>query len=65
MPSREAAPLLNRAGIAATVPAAPSELKARCDIVTEAEGGRGAVREVIEIIVRSSGHLDAILERYL
>lgn len=46
-------PVLNRCGLAITVPDAPAEVKARSHIVTLAAAGRGAVREACELIMRA------------
>ncbi len=46
-------PVLNRCGLAFTVPDAPAEVKARCHVVTAAAAGRGAVREACELIMRA------------
>ncbi len=40
------------------------EAKAEADYVTEASGGRGAVREVIEVILRAQGRWQEIVEQY-
>jgi 3-deoxy-D-manno-octulosonate 8-phosphate phosphatase (KDO 8-P phosphatase) len=47
----------------ATANARP-EVKACAQYVTQAEGGRGAVREVAEILLRAQGHWDEILRHY-
>lgn len=44
-------PLLERAGLAIAVPNALPEVKARAHQVTQAAGGRGAVREVCDLIM--------------
>ena len=48
-------PAMDLVGLAVTVPSAAAEVKAACDYVTRADGGRGAVREVIDLILKSSG----------
>ena len=45
-------PVLYRVGIPVTVPAAPRELKEHCCYVTAAEGGHGAVREVVDLVLK-------------
>ncbi len=57
-------PLILRAGLGMTVPAAVPEVKAAADGCTEHEGGRGAVREVCELIMRAQGTFDMILSKY-
>ena len=44
---------LKRAGIAVAVANAIAEAKALADYVTDAEGGHGAVREVVELILKA------------
>jgi 3-deoxy-D-manno-octulosonate 8-phosphate phosphatase (KDO 8-P phosphatase) len=47
--------LLKRAGLSAVPADAEEEAKKWADIVTTKEGGRGAVREFIDLILKSSG----------
>jgi 3-deoxy-D-manno-octulosonate 8-phosphate phosphatase (KDO 8-P phosphatase) len=58
------APLLRRAGFAAAPANARPELKPLVDLVTQARGGDGAVREVIETLLRAQGKWDEVLRRY-
>ena len=57
-------PLLRRVGLAVAVADAVDEVKAAAHLITERPGGQGAVREVIELILRAQGHWDSLLERY-
>jgi 3-deoxy-D-manno-octulosonate 8-phosphate phosphatase (KDO 8-P phosphatase) len=57
-------PLLRRVGFAVAVADAVDEVKASCHLITQRPGGQGAVREVIELILRAQGHWDTLLERY-
>ena len=57
-------PILRRAGFAVAVADAAEEVKAAADYVTSAPGGRGAVREVAEVILRAQDKWGAILQRY-
>lgn len=57
-------PLLRRVGLAVAVADAVDEVKAVSHIITQRPGGQGAVREVIELILRAQGHWDTLLERY-
>jgi 3-deoxy-D-manno-octulosonate 8-phosphate phosphatase (KDO 8-P phosphatase) len=57
-------PLLRRVGLAVAVADAVDEVKAVAHLVTQRSGGQGAVREVIELILRAQGHWDTLLERY-
>ena len=59
------APVLASAGFAATVPAAPPEIKQRCHYVARQPGGAGAAREVCELILRAQGSYDRIVAGYL
>jgi 3-deoxy-D-manno-octulosonate 8-phosphate phosphatase (KDO 8-P phosphatase) len=58
-------PVLTRCGFAATVPEAPEPVRARSHYVSRAAGGRGAAREVCDLILRAQGALDAAVARYL
>jgi 3-deoxy-D-manno-octulosonate 8-phosphate phosphatase (KDO 8-P phosphatase) len=57
-------PLLRRVGLAVAVADAVDEVKAVSHFITQRPGGQGAVREVIELILRAQGHWDTLLERY-
>ncbi len=57
-------PILLHCGFSAAVPAAPAFVRERVDYVTEAQGGRGAVREFCEVIMAAQGTLDAALGQY-
>ncbi len=52
-------------GFCATVPEAPAAVRERAHYVTQASGGRGAAREVCELLLSSRGAADAALARYL
>ncbi|MFH1854395.1 MAG: HAD-IIIA family hydrolase [Candidatus Omnitrophota bacterium] len=58
-------PLIKRAGLAVAPPNAVEEVKAASHYVTQKHGGRGAVREVIEIILKSQGLWEKTISRYL
>ena len=58
-------PILLNCAFAVAVPAAPQFVRERMHYVTEAHGGRGAVREFCEIIMAAQGTLDAALKKYL
>lgn len=57
-------PVLRRCGLACTVPDAPAEVRARAHYVAQAGAGRGAAREVCELIMRAQGTWDAQLALY-
>ena len=48
-----------------TVPDAPDELKQHADYITTSPGGKGAVREVIELILKTTDKWPQLMERYL
>src|SRR5574340_447640 len=50
-------PVLRRCGLAICVPAAAALVKQHANYVTELPGGRGAVREVCELIMQAQGTL--------
>ena len=58
-------PLLRLAGVGVAVADARPELIEAADIVTQAPGGRGAVRELAEIVLKAQDKWDGILSRYL
>lgn len=58
-------PVMRRAGLAIAVPAAPELVKAHSHYITRREGGRGAVREACEFIMRAQGSFDAQMALYL
>jgi 3-deoxy-D-manno-octulosonate 8-phosphate phosphatase (KDO 8-P phosphatase) len=58
------APMLRRAGFSAVPADADPRLHEIADLVCANAGGRGAVRELCEIILRSRGELQAMEERF-
>jgi len=57
-------PILSRVGLAVAVANAVPEIKLACHYVTQRPGGKGAVREVIELILKAKGLWDQVLSRY-
>jgi len=55
-------PVLLSCGLAAAVADACTEVRAVAHYVTRAAGGRGAVREVVELILRCQGSWQTIVE---
>ena len=55
---------LTRAGLAVAVADAVPEVKAAADFVTRAAGGRGAVRETMERILRAQGKWKPFVKKY-
>ncbi len=58
-------PLLERAGLAVAVGDAVVEVKRAAHYVTKAPGGRGAAREVVELILKSQGRWKEAIPRAL
>lgn len=54
-------PLLQRCGLAVAVADACPEVRAAAHYVARTAGGRGAVREVIELLLRGQGHWQRLL----
>lgn len=58
-------PVMRRTRLSIAVPAAPDLVKAHSHYITRREGGRGAVREACEFIMRAQGTFDAQMALYL
>jgi 3-deoxy-D-manno-octulosonate 8-phosphate phosphatase (KDO 8-P phosphatase) len=58
-------PLVKRAGFGIAVANAVDELKSCAHYITSRNGGNGAVREVVEYILKNTGQWSALMERYL
>ena len=57
-------PVLSRAGLAVAVPNGTAEVRRAAHYVCKARGGEGAVREVVELILRAQKKYDALLDRF-
>ena len=57
-------PVMNRVGLAVAVVNARPEVLKTAHYVTRAEGGRGAVREICEKILKAQGKWGKIIARY-
>jgi 3-deoxy-D-manno-octulosonate 8-phosphate phosphatase (KDO 8-P phosphatase) len=57
-------PVLKRVGLAVSVPNAMEEVKAAAHYVTSRTGGRGAVREICDIILKSQNKWDLATGSY-
>jgi 3-deoxy-D-manno-octulosonate 8-phosphate phosphatase (KDO 8-P phosphatase) len=57
-------PALTLVGLAASPADAAAEVRERCHFVASLPGGRGAVRELIELILKSRGRWEAIVEAW-
>ena len=58
-------PVFTRVGVGVAVADAVEEVIELADYVTVKCGGRGAVREVAEIIMKIQGHWDSVMAKYL
>lgn len=58
-------PIARRVGFAVAVANAVDELKSCCHYVTSRPGGTGAVREVVEYILKNTDRWNKLMERYL
>jgi 3-deoxy-D-manno-octulosonate 8-phosphate phosphatase (KDO 8-P phosphatase) len=58
-------PIVKRAGFGIAVANAVDELKNHAHYITSRPGGKGAVREVIEYILKNTGRWTELMERYL
>lgn len=58
-------PVMKKAGLSFCVSDAPDEVKHHSHIITIREGGRGAVREICENILKAKGFWENILSQYL
>ena len=58
-------PVLGRAGLATAPADATPEVLSRVHWVSRHAAGRGAVRELIELVLKAQGRWDALLDSYL
>ncbi len=58
-------PVLLQVGLSATVPDAPDHVVKHVHYVTKKLGGKGAVRELIELILGSQGRWEAVVKRFV
>lgn len=58
-------PAIRHAGFGAAVANAVDEVKQHADYVTKRPGGSGAVREVIEYILKKTGRWPELMKRYV
>jgi 3-deoxy-D-manno-octulosonate 8-phosphate phosphatase (KDO 8-P phosphatase) len=57
-------PVLNNCGLAVAVPDACPEARQAAHYITQTPGGRGAVRETVELILRCQGLWQQLVERF-
>ena len=58
-------PVIRAVGLGVAVQDAATEVRAAANHVTRTAGGQGALREIIETILRSTGRWDDIVSRYV
>ncbi|HVC90884.1 MAG TPA: HAD hydrolase family protein [Acidobacteriaceae bacterium] len=58
-------PVSQRAGLAVAVANAAPELKGVCHYVTRADGGKGAARELVELILKAQGRWEEAIPQAL
>jgi len=58
-------PVLKKVGISVAVKNAIPEVKKICDYITKKSGGNGAVREVINLLLKYRNELDIAIERFI
>ena len=57
-------PIIERVGLGVAVANGRAEVKERADYITTARGGSGAIREVVELIMKARGTWGPVLARY-
>jgi 3-deoxy-D-manno-octulosonate 8-phosphate phosphatase (KDO 8-P phosphatase) len=57
-------PVLTRVGLSAAPADGAAEVRAQVDWVSQSPGGRGAVRELIELVLRAQGRWDEVVREY-
>lgn len=57
-------PVMRQVGFSATVADAVDDIKPYVDLVTSRPGGRGAVREVCDFLLKQSGRWSSVTSRY-
>jgi YrbI family 3-deoxy-D-manno-octulosonate 8-phosphate phosphatase len=58
-------PSIRFAGLGVAVADAPEEVRGAADYVTSVPGGRGAVRELVELLLKNTGKWDGVIRKYL
>jgi 3-deoxy-D-manno-octulosonate 8-phosphate phosphatase (KDO 8-P phosphatase) len=56
--------IMHRVGLAIATANARPEVKQNAHFVTSAPGGQGAVREVVELLLKAQGYWEEILRKY-
>ena len=58
-------PLMLQSGLGIAVADAAAETREHAHYITQARGGHGAVREIVELLLKSQGRWDEVLRHYL
>ena len=58
-------PIMRRVGLAAAPGDAAPEVREAAHFVTASAGGRGALREVVDLLLRASGNWERVTNRFL
>jgi 3-deoxy-D-manno-octulosonate 8-phosphate phosphatase (KDO 8-P phosphatase) len=58
-------PAIRYAGLGIAVADAPEEVRGAADYVTSVPGGGGAVREVVELLLKNTGRWDEVIEKFM
>jgi YrbI family 3-deoxy-D-manno-octulosonate 8-phosphate phosphatase len=58
-------PAIRYAGLGIAVADAPEEVRSAADYVTSVAGGRGVVREVVELLLKNTGKWDDVIRKFV
>jgi 3-deoxy-D-manno-octulosonate 8-phosphate phosphatase (KDO 8-P phosphatase) len=58
-------PVIRFAGLGIAVADAPEEVRGAADYVTSVPGGGGAVREVVELLLKNTGKWESVIEKFM
>jgi YrbI family 3-deoxy-D-manno-octulosonate 8-phosphate phosphatase len=58
-------PTIRYSGLGIAVADAPEEVREAADYVTSVPGGRGAVREVVELMLKNTGRWETAVRKYI
>ncbi|MBI5592988.1 MAG: HAD hydrolase family protein [Deltaproteobacteria bacterium] len=58
-------PLMEKSGVSVAVADAHELIRSRADMVTRAPGGKGAVREICEMVLKAKNQWDNVINRFM
>jgi YrbI family 3-deoxy-D-manno-octulosonate 8-phosphate phosphatase len=58
-------PVIRHVGLGVAVDDAVAEVRSAAAYITKSPGGRGAVRELIELVLKSKGRWEDVIQRYV